>query len=166
MVERTPGCACHTLPLGLLCFVLRNVDFILSVIFILQHKSYLLLPYFRISHSLNFTQSIKVIDCFCMLIYTMHNRFNEYSLCTVSYVPFYVSDERSEMTSIKIIRIQRQTIERLYTFAIYCVLLWLATYRKTSTISRTLVGNKIVDNSDVVGASPVGAAPTTSSFST
>ena len=39
-------------------------------------------------------------------------------------------------------------------------------YRKTSTISHTLVGNKIVDNSDVVGASPVGAAPTTSSFST
>ena len=39
-------------------------------------------------------------------------------------------------------------------------------YRKTSTISRTLVGNNIADNSDVVGASPVGAAPTTSSFST
>ena len=39
-------------------------------------------------------------------------------------------------------------------------------YRKTSNISPTLVGNKIVDNSDVVGASPVGAAPTTSSFST
>ena len=39
-------------------------------------------------------------------------------------------------------------------------------YRKTSNISRTSVGNKIVDNSDVVGASPVGAAPTTSSFST
>ena len=31
---------------------------------------------------------------------------------------------------------------------------------------RTLLGNKIVDQSDVVGASPVGAAPTTSSFST
>ena len=42
----------------------------------------------------------------------------------------------------------------------------LSTYRKTSSISHTLVGNKIVDNSDVVGASPVGAAPTTSSFST
>ena len=42
----------------------------------------------------------------------------------------------------------------------------LLTYRKTCNISRTLVGNKIVDNSDVVGASPVGAAPTTSSFST
>ena len=39
-------------------------------------------------------------------------------------------------------------------------------YRKTSNISLTLVGNKIVDHSDVVGASPVGAAPTTSSFST
>ena len=34
-----------------------------------------------------------------------------------------------------------------------------------SNIRRTL-GNKIVDHSDVVGASPVGAAPTTSSFST
>ena len=34
-------------------------------------------------------------------------------------------------------------------------------YRKTSNISRTLVGNIFVDNSDVVGA-----APTTSSFST
>ena len=40
------------------------------------------------------------------------------------------------------------------------------TYSKTFNISRTLVGNKIVDSSDVVGASPVGAAPTTSSFST
>ena len=39
-------------------------------------------------------------------------------------------------------------------------------YCKTSNISRTLVGNNIVDHSDVVGASPVGAAPTTSSFST
>ena len=39
-------------------------------------------------------------------------------------------------------------------------------YRKTSNISRTLVGNIIVDNSDVVGASLVGADPTTSSLST
>ena len=39
-------------------------------------------------------------------------------------------------------------------------------YRKTSNISCTLLGNKIIDNSDVDGASPVGAAPTTSSFST
>ena len=39
-------------------------------------------------------------------------------------------------------------------------------YRQVSNIRRTLVGNKIVDNSDVVGASPVGAAPTKSSLST
>ena len=38
--------------------------------------------------------------------------------------------------------------------------------RKTSNISCTVVGNKTVDHSDVVGASPVGAAPTISSFST
>ena len=40
------------------------------------------------------------------------------------------------------------------------------TYRKTSDIRHTVVGDKIVDNSDVVGTPPVGAAPTTSSFST
>ena len=39
-------------------------------------------------------------------------------------------------------------------------------YCQTSNMSHTLVGNKIVDQSDVVGASPVGAAPTTSSFFT
>ena len=39
-------------------------------------------------------------------------------------------------------------------------------YRQTSNIRRTLVGNIIVDISEVVGASPVGAAPTTSSLST
>ena len=37
-------------------------------------------------------------------------------------------------------------------------------YSQTSDISHTLAGNKIVDHSDVVGASPIGAAPTTSSF--
>ena len=40
------------------------------------------------------------------------------------------------------------------------------TYCQTSNIRCTLVGNEIVDHSDVVGASPVGAAPTTSSFPT
>ena len=40
------------------------------------------------------------------------------------------------------------------------------TYHQTSNKSRTSVSNKIVDHSDVVGASPVGAAPTTSSLST
>ena len=39
-------------------------------------------------------------------------------------------------------------------------------YRQLSNIRHTLVVDKIVDHSDVVGASPVGAAPTTSSFLT
>ena len=39
-------------------------------------------------------------------------------------------------------------------------------YSQVSNIRPTLVGEEIVDHSDVVGASPVGAAPTTSSFST
>ena len=39
-------------------------------------------------------------------------------------------------------------------------------YRQTYFVIRTLVGNKIVDRRDVVGASPVSAAPTTSSFAT
>ena len=39
-------------------------------------------------------------------------------------------------------------------------------YHQTSDISRILIGDNIVDHSDVVGASPVGATPTTSSFST
>ena len=41
-------------------------------------------------------------------------------------------------------------------------------YHETSNIGRTLIGNKIIDHSDAVQASPVGAASTTytSSFST
>ena len=39
-------------------------------------------------------------------------------------------------------------------------------YFQTSDLSHTLVGNKIVDHSDVVGASPVDAASTISLFST
>ena len=38
-------------------------------------------------------------------------------------------------------------------------------YRQTSNTSGILVGNKIVDHSDEVGASPDSAAQTTSSFS-
>ena len=39
-------------------------------------------------------------------------------------------------------------------------------YPQTHNISRTLVGNEIVDLTDAVGASPVGAAPATSLFLT
>ena len=37
-------------------------------------------------------------------------------------------------------------------------------YRQTSKYKKTFRGNKIIDHSDVVGASPDGAAPITSSF--
>ena len=46
----------------------------------------------------------------------------------------------------------------------HSLLLSFEEYPKTSNISGTLVGNKIVDHSDVVAASPAGAAPTTSSL--
>ena len=39
-------------------------------------------------------------------------------------------------------------------------------YRQTSNIRYSLVCNKTVDHSDVVGAPPAGAAPTTSSLAT
>ena len=39
-------------------------------------------------------------------------------------------------------------------------------WNSSSSTYEMPVGNEIVDNSDVVGASPVGAAPTSSSFST
>ena len=47
-----------------------------------------------------------------------------------------------------------------------CWSMWKYMYHKTSNIRGTIVGYKIVDHSDVVGASPVGTASTTSSFST
>ena len=43
---------------------------------------------------------------------------------------------------------------------------YICIYHQTSNISHILVGNQIVDHSDVVGASPVSAAPTKSSFPT
>ena len=45
------------------------------------------------------------------------------------------------------------------------IVVLLEYYQQTFNIRRTFVGNKIVDHSDVVGASSVGAAPSTSSFS-
>ena len=51
-------------------------------------------------------------------------------------------------------------------YTLFAQLIRIQMYRQNSNISRTFVGNIIVDHSDVVGASPVGAAPTASSFST
>ena len=56
-----------------------------------------------------------------------------------------------------------QNVFYLTTFYMKLVT-WNREYLKKSNIRRTFVGNKIVDYSDVVGASPVGAAPITSSL--
>ena len=66
---------------------------------------------------------------------------------------------------IRILSLAETLLNVSYTLA------WLSgsadrRYRQTSNVRRTSVGNKIVDHSDVVGASPVGPAPTTYSFST
>ena len=42
----------------------------------------------------------------------------------------------------------------------FVITIFIDIYRQTSNISCTLVANKLVDHSDVVGASPAGAAPT------
>ena len=62
--------------------------------------------------------------------------------------------------------ISKPEMKELFHFTEVCFYESKGQYRKTSNIRHTLVGNKIVDHSDVVGASPVGAAPTISSFST
>ena len=69
-----------------------------------------------------------------------------------SLVPFSSKPlHQHECWSAKSYGIHLRTISQRY--AIY--------YLRTSNINWTLVGNEIVDHSDVVGASPVHAAPTT-----
>ena len=71
-------------------------------------------------------------------------------------VPWYIDKMVLWYKIVKAVIIRSTAVSKTLCFRIY---------RKTSNIRRTLVGNKIVDYSNVVGASPVGAAPTTS-FST
>ena len=89
---------------------------------------------------------------------------NRSEICTIY---FYVGYEECE--------VQKEKTDKILWCVLGLVLLWFGTSRvypdiswwpSTSNISHTLVGNTLVDHSDVVGASPVGAAPTTSSFST
>ena len=51
-----------------------------------------------------------------------------------------------------------------HPWCIYCTVDFIC-YRQASYMSPTLVGNKIVDHSHVVGVPPTGASPTTYSFS-
>ena len=73
--------------------------------------------------------------------------------------------QKVEETWIFILISQFDTSQDLRFRVSFCFQLPEIINCQTSNISYTSVGNKIVDHSDVVGASPVGAAPTTSSFS-
>ena len=67
---------------------------------------------------------------------------------------------------VTLVAMTRTKCNIIYTYLISSWALRYFTYHQTSNISCTLVGNIIVDHSDVVGASPIGAAPNTSLFST
>ena len=75
---------------------------------------------------------------------------------------------KSNFTRSNINLIRNMCSETTYSKSLPPVLRGSAecSYYQTSNTRCTFVGNKIVDHSDVAGASPVGAAPTTSSFST
>ena len=96
----------------------------------------------------------------------LHTGELEYSICVLNLSERGLSDDRlNHLLSVA----PQQTIILLEDIDAAFANRDLAKeseYRKTSNISHTLVCNKIVDHSDVVGASPVGAAPTTSSYLT
>ena len=75
------------------------------------------------------------------------------------------NDDKISVKNALIFSVENLAYLICWRWDIFC-LLNSPIYRQVSNIRRTLVGNEIVDHSDVVGASPVGAAPTTSSFST
>ena len=77
-----------------------------------------------------------------------------------------------------LINLFKKAVERWWSHHMYEEIVWISRYKgsideeiahlnypQTTNIRRILVGNKIVNHSDVAGASPVGASPTISSFS-
>ena len=76
-----------------------------------------------------------------------------YSFIPAFYLPFVTTVTGFNLSYRIMPVISPTSVPRTYT---YC---------QASDISCTLVGNKIVDHSDVVGAPPVDAVPTTYSFS-
>ena len=75
---------------------------------------------------------------------------------TVPFICFYSSNKGKQLSIPYNIKCSRKHDETLRP----------KTYRQTSNIRRTLVGNKNVHHKDVVGASSVSAALTASSLST
>ena len=99
LIECTRRRACHTLP----CCALYYVT---SILYYMSYSFYTrsLIYWCHILEC--HIPLILPIDCFCMLVYTMYNRFNGYLQCIVSYAPFYVCNERSAMTSMKYFKVK------------------------------------------------------------
>ena len=57
-------------------------------------------------------------------------------------------------------QIDRAFANKNKELSVWKMVMWSTDYRKISNIRRISVGNKIIDHSDIVGASTVGAAPT------
>ena len=107
-------------------------------------------------------------SCHCKAIYQTHSLINGHIHLRSGIMIVVISpSERSEMGILGMKENSCHCDCNRYFIATDRMLKKIAgNYRQVSNIRRTLVGYKIVDHSDVVGASPVGAAPTTSSFST
>ena len=82
---------------------------------------------------------------------------NQHVVCGMAVILPRPQCVNKKMTHMPFIKPEMNYKERSQRFRIY---------RQISYISGPLWDNKIVDHSDVVGASPVDAAPTTSSLST
>ena len=80
----------------------------------------------------------------------------------------WLDNQNGKYIKKRIVRFKLWTPKVFMSWVSHITSLWGShyIYGQVSNIRRTLVSNKIVDHTDVVGASPVGAAPTTSSFST
>ena len=90
--------------------------------------------------------------------------------CIITYTFMFVSVKHRYIMQVMKSHIPMRRVHKLsHNADVFVTVLIHKTsmnYRQVSNIRRTLIGNKIVDNSDIVGASPVGAAPTASSLST
>ena len=97
---------------------------------------------------------------------TLHVIINEFMDLTSDLMVIWIHYAKTIFYSFVLQDCLEMTIHMIDRLKLVAVLDKGSTYRQVSNIRCTLVDNKIVDHSDVVGASPVGAAPTTSSFST
>ena len=86
-----------------------------------------------------------------------------YMQLSVAHVAYHI---KSRMNNVFLATIIQPYLVVLKLFQDIWHMIWYFIYLQASNIRRTWESNKIVDHSDVVGASPVGDAPTTSSLST